>query len=64
MAKLRTFTGVDQTLFHVAMREYGNALSWYRIARANNLSDYTIVGTVELVIPGPDPTPPTGVPTT
>jgi hypothetical protein len=64
MAKLQTFTGVDQTLFHIAMRQYGNALAWYRIAQSNGLLDYMIVGTVELTLPSPDPTPPTGAPTT
>jgi hypothetical protein len=58
----QTFTGADRTLFHIAARLLGDPLAWYRIAQANGLSDYIIVGTVELVIPDPDPTPATGVP--
>ena len=47
----KTFTGADRTLFHIAAREYGNALLWAVIASANDLSDPIISGTVQLVIP-------------
>lgn len=62
MATIKTFSGADRTLFHIAARELGDPLAWYRIADANGLTDTMIVGTVDLIIPGPDPTIQTGLP--
>lgn len=58
----QTFTGADISLMHIAARLMGDPLQWYRIAQANNLSDYMITGTVTLLIPTPDPTTTGGVP--
>lgn len=62
MATTKTFSGADGTLFHIAARELGDPLAWHRIAAANKLVDPIIVGTVDLVIPSPDPSPQTGIP--
>lgn len=62
MATVKTFSGADVSLFHVAAREYGNPLAWFRIASANGLVDPMITGSVDLIVPNADPTPPTGLP--
>jgi hypothetical protein len=58
----KTFTGADRTLYHIAAREYSNALLWYIIAAANGLSDPVITGTMQLVIPPKPPSDNDGVP--
>jgi len=58
----KTYTGADVDLFHIALREYGDPLQWYRLAQANGLLDTVIAGTVQLTIPQPDPTNTGGVP--
>lgn len=60
--KIKTYTGADISLMHIAAREMGDASQWYRIAEANNLSDYMITGTLTLIIPSPDPTLSGGIP--
>lgn len=37
-------TASDQSLFHVAARYYGDALQWWRIAQANDLTDPDLSG--------------------
>lgn len=59
---IKTVSAVDKTLFHVAMRELGSALAWVRIAQVNGLTDPMITRKMDLIIPGPDPTPPDGLP--
>jgi hypothetical protein len=59
---IRTFTGADVSLMHIAARLMGDATLWYTIAQANDLSDYMVTGTVTLVIPTPDPTLSGGIP--
>ena len=51
----RTAQYTATTLFHVAAREYGDASQWWRIARANGITDPVIPGLVTLTIPNPDP---------
>ena len=46
-----TVTGADRTLFHLALRYYGDATEWVRIASANGISDPMISGTMTLTIP-------------
>lgn len=58
----RTFTGADVSLFHIAARVYSDALLWNIIASANGLSDYMIVGTVQLIIPPKPPSDNGGLP--
>lgn len=58
----KTFTGADISLFHIAAREYGDALLWVLIAAANNLSDPMITGTLQLVIPPKPPAVNGGIP--
>lgn len=60
--KVKTYTGADRSLFHIAAIEYGNASEWVRIAQANNISDPLIVGTVTLTIPDPSPVKTGGIP--
>lgn len=60
--KIKTYTGADVSLFHIAAKELGDALQWQRLAAINNLSDYMITGTVTLQIPESDPTQSGGVP--
>ena len=43
------------TLFRVAAEQYGDATQWWRLARANGLSDPVLPGLVTLSIPAPDP---------
>jgi hypothetical protein len=57
-----TYTGADVDLFHIALRELGDALQWYRFAQANGLSDTVIIGTVQLAVPQKDPTNTGGIP--
>lgn len=56
------FTGADVSLFHIAARQYNNALLWTIIADANDLGDYMITGTVELIIPPKPPSDNNGLP--
>lgn len=62
MPSVKTFTGADGTLFHIAARELGDATEWIRIAQANGISDPRIVGAVTLTIPDPIPTKTGGIP--
>ena len=39
------------SLFHVAMRETGDARHWWRIAEANGLDDFAVEGLVTLAVP-------------
>lgn len=63
MAKIVTYSGADVDLFHIALREYGDATEWVRIAEANGLTDPSIGGTVTLTIPNPSQTKSGGIPT-
>jgi hypothetical protein len=60
--RTKTFTGADTSLFHIASREYKNALLWNIIADANDLDDYIITGTVQLIIPPKPPSDNGGLP--
>jgi nucleoid-associated protein YgaU len=51
----RTVTVTATTLFHVAAAQYGDASQWWRIARANQITDPRISGVTTLTIPDPDP---------
>jgi hypothetical protein len=62
MATVKTFTGADGTLFHIAARELGDATEWIRIAQANGISDPMITGTVRLIIPSRSPIKTGGIP--
>lgn len=59
---VKTYTGADSDLFHIALREYGDAMQWVRLAQANSLLDTVIVGTVQLSVPNADPTNKGGIP--
>lgn len=59
---VQTFTGADISLMHIAARLMGDPQQWYRIAQANNLSDYMITGTVTLTIPTANATLTGGIP--
>ena len=62
----QTFTGADISMFHIALKQMGDPLQWYRIAAANagvnGIPDPVITGTVNWVIPQPDPTNDGGIP--
>lgn len=62
MAQKRTFTGADIDLFHIAARVMGDPTQAYRIATANGLVDFMVTGTVNLIIPTPDPSTTGGIP--
>ena len=51
---MRTRAASATTLFHVAAEEYGDATQWWRIARANAITDPIIGGTV-VVLSIPEP---------
>jgi hypothetical protein len=48
---LRSITVIGGNLFEIAASEYGDALQWINIARANGIKDPILVGTQELLIP-------------
>jgi hypothetical protein len=50
----------DTTLFHIAMRETGDALLWPSIAHLNGMIDPWVEGQQEILIP---PVLPSGAPT-
>lgn len=58
----KVYTGADVDLFHIALREYGSAMQWVRLAQANGLLDTVITGTVQLTVPNADPTNTGGIP--
>ncbi len=39
MSRTITASGADKTLYHVAARELGDPLAWWRIAEASGLTD-------------------------
>ena len=51
---------VGGDLYRLALQYYGDATQWWRIARANNLTDPVLVGHQTLVIPDQSTTPDTG----
>lgn len=62
MRKVRV-SGADISLYHVAARELGDALQWWRIAQVNGLSDYLLSGPpVEISIPEADAGQSSGLP--
>lgn len=53
MSRTVIVTGADISLFHVAARELGDPLAWWRIAQASGLSDPWLgAAIVTLTIPG------------
>lgn len=44
-------SGADITLFHVALRQFGNPLLAVQIAAANQITDPWLVGLATIVIP-------------
>jgi len=52
---MKTIIVAGGNLFRVAASALGDATQWIRLARANDLSDPTINGIVELKIPDTDP---------
>ena len=57
---IQTFTGADQTLFHIAARTMGSADAWWRLAAANGVTDpWLTPGIYAFTIPA-GPTPLTG----
>jgi nucleoid-associated protein YgaU len=50
-SSVRTITVGGGNLYDLAAKEYGNAMGWVNIAKANNLTDPTITGISTLVIP-------------
>lgn len=52
MAKTLTVAGAN--LFRVALDQYGDALQWWRIAKANGLTDPIVTGVKTLTIPAQD----------
>lgn len=56
------FTGADIDLFHIALKTMGDPTQAYRIAEANGLTDFMVTGTVNLIIPTPDPSTTGGIP--
>lgn len=57
-----TVSGADVSLFHVAMRQYGDATMWLTIAAANGTSDPMLSGVATLKVPARDATAADGVP--
>lgn len=55
-------SGAERSLYHLAAKQLGDPLQWYRIAQANGLSDPILAGVVTLTIPGPAATDNDGVP--
>lgn len=51
----KTIQVTATTLYHVAAAQYGDATQWWRIARANGLTDPVIPGLLTLTIPASDP---------
>jgi nucleoid-associated protein YgaU len=51
MASSIVITVSGGNLFQLAAQYYGDATQWNRIAAANGLWDFIIVGTVTLIIP-------------
>lgn len=56
----KTLAVNNGSLFRVALREYGDALQWERIARASGLTDPLINGLTILKIPPRDQSQGTG----
>jgi hypothetical protein len=46
---------IGGNLFEVAARQYGSALQWINIAKANGLSDPVLIGQTKLKIPAYSP---------
>lgn len=57
-----TVSGAERSLYHLAAKQLGDPLQWYRIAQANGLSDPMLSGVVTLTVPGPAATDNDGVP--
>jgi hypothetical protein len=60
-AKIVTTDGVT-TLFHIAARELGDALQWWRIADLNGINDPWVPAGLLLKIPQPQASNNGGVP--
>ena len=50
-ARVRTITVVGGNLFAIAAAQFGSALQWINIARANNLIDPMLDGINQIAIP-------------
>jgi hypothetical protein len=48
---VQTIITIGGNLFEIAAVQFDSALQWINIARANNLTDPMLSGTVQLVIP-------------
>ena len=47
----KTRTVMGGNLYAIAAEEYGDAAQWALIAKANNLTDPVLTGTINLIIP-------------
>lgn len=47
----KTRTVMGGNLYAIAAEEYGDAAQWALIAKANNLTDPVLIGTINLIIP-------------
>lgn len=48
---MREITTIGKSLFQIAAEQYGDALQWINLARANALSDPVLTGQVKAKIP-------------
>ncbi len=60
--RIITVTAADIDLFHLAAREYGDATQAYRVAAANGLSDFSITGLAQVLMPDGEAVPTDGLP--
>lgn len=61
--RLVQVSSADVSLFHVAARELGDALQWWRIAELSFLTDPMLPpGVTSLLVPGPLPGQQSGLP--